>query len=347
MNNHPNHLHLSLWLASALVGAGAAETFTLTDPVIKDLLTNCGSCKVDLDCGWDLGHIGMPAGVYLKPWALSLRYDQFDQDRMNSGRSRIDLPPGATGIQHRNVTLDLDYHLTAQWTVSVSLPWVYRKQNEVEIDEDDPATRIEKRGRFSGIGDTRVDTQFLFDVAPAQRLGAVIGVKLPTGSTTKRTTETTITNDVVVDQGDEPTTWTLNPGNGSTDLIIGGILRGDLLEHTLVLFFRPQVQFALAHRDAFRPGNRFTVNAGGRWQPVRYVDISLQATGVILRRDSGERAEAEESGGEFLTVSPGISFYPLPDWQIYGNYLWQPYNRVNGEQFVVSQGFSFGTAARF
>ena len=335
---------LSATLSATLSAADLG--YSLIDVLSDSLLMHCGCTSIGIDTGWDVDHLG---GERVKPWAISLRYDQLEQDQLLTGRKAVDIPAGSSaGIQHRTATLDADYQLTPAWSLGFSVPWVDRRQDDVFVDETDPTISTEDRNHGQGLGDIKAEARYIVSAGVSHRVGVIVGVKLPTGCTSKRTTVTTSESGTVTDVSDEPVTWTVNPGNGATDGIIGGLWRGEVLEHHQLDFFaRIQAQFAATHHDEFRPGTRYSLNVGAHCQLHRYVSINLQATGLTSRRDTGERAENEESGGEFITISPGLAVYPMMDWQIFANYLLPAYSRVNGEQLVVTSGWSAGTAVRF
>jgi hypothetical protein len=338
------HLIIGVGLASPLTAADLR--YPLFDALGDSLLGHCGCTSIGIDTGWDVDHLG---GERVKPWAIGLRYDSLDQDRMLSGRREVELAPGTSaGIEHRIVSLDVDYNISPAWSVGVTVPWVDRRQDDLLEDEDDPTNRVEEHSHPRGLGDIRAEARYIVDVGMAQRAGIIVGLKLPTGSTSEETTRNTYNSQgALIDSSVEQVTWTVNPGNGATDAILGGLWRHDVHTHRLAFFARLQAQFAVAHQEEFRPGNRYSLNLGTRYQVHRFVSVNLQVTGLASRRDTGERAEVDESGGEFVTISPGVAFYPTADWQVFGNYLWPAYSRVNGEQLVVSTGWSAGTAVRF
>jgi hypothetical protein len=347
MNLHVLRICPTILVAATALSA-ADPLLGLTEPLIDGMIDHCGSCNVDIDTGWDVDHTGEHREGLAKRWAFSLRYESLDQDKLIESTRSVDLFPGSSArIRHRTVWLDIDHTISSNWSASLSIPWVRRSQDDIWQDETDPATRYEEHNASSGLGDIKAEVRWLTDVSEHQRAGLLLGAKLPTGSVDEKTTWTTITGGVIVDRTVEPITWTVNPGNGATDLIVGAIWRYDLLDGKLGFFARPQAAIAVDHRDEYRPGNRYSLNIGTRYQIAPVVGVSLQATGTKALYDVGSRSESDESGGQFITVSPGVSIYPTPDWQFFANYLWPAYNNVHGEQLVATSGYSLGTAVRF
>jgi len=77
------------------------------------------------------------------------------------------------------------------------------------------------------------------------------------------------------------------------------------------------------------------------------IDLLLQANFVAKRRDRGDEAEPEDSGGEFLYLTPGVSAALSRRVQAY-LFVQQPlHQRVNGVQLTADRGFTGGFSVRF
>jgi len=107
------------------------------------------------------------------------------------------------------------------------------------------------------------------------------------------------------------------------------------------------VQFPLNTRDDYKPGKRLSIDTGVRYESSERLALLLQANLLFRGRDSGEQAEAEDSGGKSLWISPGVSFAVTKSIQAYGFVQLPLYQYVNGVQLVAERSFVFGLSTRF
>jgi hypothetical protein len=160
------------------------------------------------------------------------------------------------------------------------------------------------------------------------------GLKLPTGSTT-------------VANGDgSRAERALQPGTGTTDLVLGAALRKPLgLQDALVL--QAQATQALnSHRD-FKPGSRFEAGAGWSHAFTHQVGSVVQLNVRQRGRDRGAEAEPGNSGSTSVDLSPGLTLATGAASTVYA-YLQLPlYRKVNGIQLVPRQAFALGWTADF
>jgi len=63
--------------------------------------------------------------------------------------------------------------------------------------------------------------------------------------------------------------------------------------------------------------------------------------------DSGAQAEPEESGGRFVSISPGLSYAVSQTLQVYAFVQLPVYQYVNGVQLTASKAFVAGVSGRF
>ena len=163
----------------------------------------------------------------------------------------------------------------------------------------------------------------------------IFGLKLPTGKF-----------DVKNSQG-VPAERSLQPGSGTTDLVFGGYLQGSLPVKDISWFAQALFQDALNVRDEFRPGDRFALDLGLRYDVTPSLGLMLQINTLLKAKDSGKEAEPDDSGGTFVFVSPGISYSLTRDVQVYGFVQLPLYQYVNGVQLVANRAFALGVGGRF
>jgi len=138
----------------------------------------------------------------------------------------------------------------------------------------------------------------------------------------------------------------LQPGSGTTDLILGLAWRRLLTPADSLNLQATWVQ-ALNSREEFKPGRR--IELGGGWSHAFNPAISgvLQVNVVDKARDSGAQAEPDNSGSTSAFVSPGINLAIGARGVLYGYMQVPVYQRVNGIQLVPKTSFAIGYTATF
>ena len=132
-----------------------------------------------------------------------------------------------------------------------------------------------------------------------------------------------------------------------TDALFGAFTRRALPLKDMSWFAQALVQFPLNTRDDYKPGKRLSIDTGVRYESSERLALLLQANLLFRGRDSGEQAEAEDSGGKSLWISPGVSFAVTKSIQAYGFVQLPLYQYVNGVQLVAERSFVFGLSTRF
>jgi len=318
-----------------LCGRTALAAFLL--PLSGTALASCGSAFCSINTDWNL------QGAWTEPGArLDLRYEYINQDQPMSGSEKV--PVGRIPRHHdevstvnRNWLGTFDYALNATWGASITVPVVDREHFHIH---NHGGGQIPESWDFTEPGDVRVLGRYQF---PAQQgadhqldfFGLNFGLKLPTGKF-----------DVANADG-EKAERTLQPGSGTTDLLLGAYFRQSLPLENLSWFAQGLVQAALDTRDEFRPGKRLTLDLGVRYELSQDTGLILQLNSVFRGRDGGAEAEPEDSGGTFLFATSGISYSLTKDVQVYGFAQVPVYQYVNGVQLVANRAFVLGISGRF
>ena len=179
--------------------------------------------------------------------------------------------------------------------------------------------------------------QWHTESAAAERLdffGATFGLKLPTGRTDVRNADGDLAE------------RTLQPGSGTTDLLLGGYFRRVLGSGTSwfadLLWQRP-----LNSHEEFRPGDRLSLDVGVRREMSERLGLMLQLNYLHRARDGGDQAEPDDSGGKFLFLSPGVSYALGNNLQLYSFVQLPLYQYVNGVQLTSRWAFLSGASLRF
>jgi long-subunit fatty acid transport protein len=160
-------------------------------------------------------------------------------------------------------------------------------------------------------------------------------LKLPTGSHSVRNGDGALAE------------RSLQPGTGTTDLLLGAYTTHELPMKDLSWFAQATAQLPLNERDGYKPGSRFALDAGLRYDLNDQWSLMLQANALWRGRDSGVQSEPEDSGSTQVWIGPGASYAATRDLRIYA-YLQVPiYQHVNGVQLVADKAGVIGVSLRF
>jgi hypothetical protein len=290
---------------------------------------SCGSafCTVNTDWG--------AQGLWNEPGTrFGLRFEYVDQDRLQAGTRRVAV--GEIAKDHdevrtlnRNWLATADHAFDERWSLSLALPFSDRSHQHLD---NDTGTPVPESWNFREVGDLRVLARYR---ASPSRLGINLGLKLPTGR-----------RDVQNADG-EVAERSLQPGTGTTDLLLGAFAQGEWPASKLAWFVQGLAQSALDKRDEFKPGPRLAFDAGVRYDAGSGLGLLLQVNLLLRGRDNGAQAEPDDSGGHSLWASPGVTVAFGRDWQAYAFVQRALYQYVNGVQLVARQGVALGVTGRF
>jgi hypothetical protein len=304
----------------------------------------CATCGCTLSKDW----LGPQAGS-VSGWAASLSYDFIDQKQMRIGQTNLDTagaqailnPPSSTGNEvelqtlTRILTLGVDYN-AADWGFSIQVPFVDRYHTTLT----DGTQAGYDYSQFNAIGDVRVLGKYA--LAADGSYGVIAGLKLPTGGTAQQF------NGPLGSGAVDPS---LQPGTGSTDVLLGGYYAGQA--DKLGWFAQGLWQHAVASQYGYTPGDAITVNAG-----LRYADLGqrvvplLQLNFVHRNVDTGVNASVaydgtDLTGGNLLYIAPGVSARLGDGFSAYAYVQFPVYQDVTGVQLTPKQIYSAGLRKAF
>ena len=306
------------------------------------LATSCGASLACSACGCTLNADWATQGLTSRTGLTAdLRFDFFNQDDLRSGTGRVDraaLPlPNDQEIQQHTVnrigTLTLDYGLTSDWGVTLTLPWISR--SHTTIAEGDTAI---SSSRSNSVGDVRVLARYT-GLSDAQDWGLQFGLKLPSGDSHGVNFDAGPQQGEMLDRG-------LQPGTGSTDLLVGAFKFGAVNE-TTDWFGQALLQIPVVADRAFKPGAGANVTAGVRYRGFESVVPQLQLNSRIERRETGSEADTPNSGSTLVYFSPGATFNVGQKTSVYVFGQVPVYQRVNGYQLEPKWSLSAGVHAAF
>ena len=314
-------------LAGALLAAIASE----------GAQASCGASFCMVNTNWNLQGFAPEPGV-----RLDLRYEYVKQDQPMSGSDKV----GFGQIQrhhdeisttNRNWLLGADYTINHDWGVAVTLSIVDRDHAHIHNHH---GAQLYDAWSFTRLSDVRIlgRRQWMSENREAGRVGFYginFGLKLPTGD-----------RDLHNAAGDRAER-TLQPGTGTTDLILGGFYSGVLPFAASSWFVQGLWQSALNSREDYKPGQRLTVDLGYRYELTDRVGLMVQLNALYRKQDSGSQAEPDDTGGRFLFVSPGVSVALTKTIQVYGFVQLPLYQHVSGVQLTADWSAVAGVSARF
>ncbi|MGH8746186.1 MAG: transporter, partial [Burkholderiales bacterium] len=195
----------------------------------------CATCGCTLSSDAAMGY-SAAAG-----WRVNLQYDYINQNQLRRGGGTVSPAqavndPTTGELEHdtinRMLTLGVSYSLDANWNLNLQIPYLtrshssYTDSTSAPFDDSqlDPANLSDSRS--SSLGDVKFIASYQ-GLLPTHNLGVQLGVKLPTGNyggPDASGTGTVGRNPVYFSGGPsagELLDTSLQPGTGSTDLIVG------------------------------------------------------------------------------------------------------------------------------
>lgn len=304
----------------------------------------CATCGCTLSKDW----MGPQAGS-VSGWAATLSWDLIDQKQMRIGQTNLDTagaqailnPPSSTGNEvelqtlTRILTLGVDYNAD-NWGIGVQVPFVDRYHTTLT----DGTQAGYDYSQFNAVGDVRVLGKYA--VAADGSFGVIAGLKLPTGGTHEQFNGAPGTAAV------DPS---LQPGTGSTDLLLGGYYAGQA--DKLGWFAQGLWQHAFASQHGYTPGDAITVNAGLRYADLGQAVVPLLQFNFVHRNvDTGVNASVaydgtDLTGGNLVYVAPGVSARLGGGFSAYAYVQFPVYQDVTGVQLTPKQIYSAGLRKSF
>jgi hypothetical protein len=269
---------------------------------------------------------------------FDLRFEYIDQDQPRHGTDEIEagvIPEHHDEIRtlNRNALLTLDHAFNDGWSLSATLPLLDRQHDHIHnhLEADGHIEHFDEHWSYSEAGDLRLLANYRPQDGDA---GILAGVKLPTGAT-----------DIVNDEG-EAAERSLQPGSGTTDLLLGGFYQ-HRTSKAVSWFGQLLWQEALSEQDAYKPGRHLNLDTGLSYYSGSRLIWMLQLNLVDKTGDAGAEAEPENSGGRFAYLSPGISMGLGGSLQLYAFVQQALYQNVEGVQLTAERGVAVGLSSRF
>jgi hypothetical protein len=303
------------------------------------LLASCGSAS----CPIDLHALGLTDASTL---VADLSFQYIKQDRLRG--NAVETEHRELQTFNRVATLTLSYRVTPALQFVGTVPFISRQHDHVEVATGNP-----EEWRFHDFGDASLQARWRAwrgESPVGSSFWLSGGVKLPTGAANE------------VSRGDDPEEGEvpIQPGSGSTDILLGatwqsGILRetslqGMMGKTTLIPFFA-SVSYRLNGRGThdYRIGNELQLNIGSEYPLTDKLHLLGQVN--LRHREKDSVGETEENpdltGGTFVYLSPGIRVSISHATSLYGYVQFPVIQNVNGTQLTSRANFLAGVQERF
>jgi hypothetical protein len=313
---------------------GAAAAFIVIPPVAQ---ASCGAASCNLlNDRFALGTWDHPG------FSADFRLESITQDQLRQGTKKIspaELPEGEEAIERHtrnlNLVTTIDYAASREWSFALRIPVLHRDHAHDLLDEDTGEIGAHEQWRYTRVGDVQALMRWQApSTNPDLSWALTAGLKLPTGTHTLANGQ-----GVVAERS-------LQPGSGTTDLMLGGSARFVL---TVADALNLQLGWsqALREADGYKPGHRLDLAAGWAHAMSPAWSVVLQANLTQRGRDSGPEAEPEVSGGTTLNLSPGISTAIGQHDLAYGFIQVPVYQKVNGIQLTPDGSLVLGWTHSF
>lgn len=298
---------------------------------------SCGSSFCSINTSWNM------QGITIEPgWRLDLRAEYIKQDQLKAGSDKTSAAQrpkhdDEVKTRNRNLLATLDYAFNDQWSVSATAPLIDREHLHIHNHR---GAKIPERWDFTRLGDIRMLGRYQFRNGNQQNdglsfYGLNFGIKLPTGQTHVDNSE-----------GDRAER-SLQPGSGTTDIILGGYYSRLMANPSSAWFVQGLWQDPLKKHEQYKSGGRLSLDAGYRYDATDRLGLLVQLNYLAIERDRGLQAEPADTGGKYVFLSPGISFDVTPRAQLY-LFVQQPlYQYVNGVQLTADWSAASGVSLRF
>jgi hypothetical protein len=305
----------------------------------------CATCGCTLSADAAMGYSTDPG------WRVNFEYDYIHQDQLRDGTHSASGVPDGDELEHdtlnRYFTADLNYRPNADWNIDLKVPYVVRTHSTYgNYDSSEPLPALSD-SRSSSLGDVKFIVSYQ-GFLEEHNFGVQLGVKLPTGHY-----GTAVDFDSGPNAG-TPVDASLQPGTGSTDLIVGAYYYRAVSENFDVIV-NGQFQGAVKeHLDQpgndYRPGNSETLSLGLRYDAHPAWVPQLQLNILHKSADQGALADVPDTVGTVVYVSPGITARVAATLYVYGFAQLPVYSNLDGYQlfprFTLSVGASYAFGAR-
>ncbi|MEJ1959341.1 MAG: hypothetical protein WDM70_07855 [Nitrosomonadales bacterium] len=318
----------------------------------------CATCGCSLSSDAAMGY-STSSG-----WAVSLDYNFIDQNQYRSGSGAI-APAAVAAVNgqevenqtiNRYITFGLSYSSSADWNFKLLLPYIDRNHSTYSSAETLPLTSDQlSYASVNSLGDIKFISSYQ-GLLPTHNLGIQVGVKLPTGNYggpnaagTGIVGRNPVYFGAAGNAGGQLLDTSLQAGNGSTDLILGGYYYQPISQN-FDAFVNGQYQTSMKQQlnqagADYRPGDSVTVSFGARYEADPTIVPQIQINWTHKSADTGALADLTDVEGTTAYLSPGVTVAIIKNTQVYGFVQLPIYSQLGGYQlfphYTASTGISY------
>jgi hypothetical protein len=320
-----------------------ASPLALAAALLSPVALGCATCGCTLSSDAAMGYASS-AG-----WRLSLEYDYLQQDELRHGTQSASTVPVGDELEHdtlnRYFTAGLSYSPNAVWNIDLRVPYVVRFHSTYgDLDAPVPPLPELNESHSSSLGDIKLIGSYQ-GFLPTHNLGVQLGVKLPTGQ------YGTAVNFYSGPQAGTPVDASLQPGTGSTDLIVGAYYFQAVSQNVDVTA-NVQFQGAAIHElrqfgNDFRPGNSTTMSLGLRYEEWPAFVPQVQLNLLHKDADQGALADRPDTAGTVAYLSPGLTARARAGLYLFGFVQVPVVSNLSGYQLFPKWTASVGASFAF
>jgi len=257
-----------------------------------------------------------------------LEYSHVNQNRNWSASSEAPAADnGDKQIRTEFYTFGVQYMINREWGMILQIPYENRYFRTEESIGD------VMRVRHDGLGDVRIKGIYT-GFSPDMSSGLILGLKLPTGDYTN--------------PGFDRDTQI---GTGSTDILLGGFLRGTFpIGNRWNWFLTGQLDQPFLSKNEYCPGAEVNGVAGAYYSGWAIGHIKIAPVVQIIEsyhwRDSGSDAHASDSGYDRALLAPGVEI-DIRRFSLYADVAFPVYQHVNGNQLMAPELFTLRMSYNF
>lgn len=204
-----------------------------------------------------------------------------------------------------SLSVSAAYGITDDLTIGVRVPFMMRHDiREPEHDNVGPGAEIESLGNLEGIGDTTFYSQYRFFKNEGTNISALLGIKTPTGKTSRYSAD-----------GHELLDTEFQPGSGSWDGILGLAFTQQLAAFSV----NASTVYTIASEGAqdtdlgdifsynFALSYRLFGQQGLSYEAPKFAfDTILEFNGEWRDKEENRNVKDNNSGGNIVYISPGV-----------------------------------------
>lgn len=283
------------------------------------------------------GNLGMPLSN-AKTLQFNLSYDYNNLNTLKS--NRIVLDDNSRKRTTHSILFETGYSFNERFSADVFFSYV-RQERLINNNNNEDFTYTQ------GVGDVVVLLKYLLVKGGKDKSNIVVGggVKLPVG-----------VSDKLNSQNGLPLNADLQPGSGAFDFIGWGAwskptqFRPSMSYFSTVIFSYKGINNSYLGENSYQFGRELSWSVGIGDQlflASQIVEPSIQVRYRSAQADLFNSDELPSTGGDWLFVTPGISFWPNPNFAIEANIELPLVARVEGTQVTPTRRFNIGFYYKF